>query len=70
MFLKSSKFYFYSSKFFLASLYWYMVSLYVPLELPNPEETQIWERMTEKNRYVFASIYVYSFCSLLPPLLI
>ena len=69
-FWKAVSFTFIALSFFLASLYWYMVSLYVPLELPNPEETQIWERVTETNRYVFASIYFCSFCSLLPPLLI
>ena len=42
--LKNSKFYIYRSKFFHLLLYneaWQV--LIVPVELPNPEETQIWE---------------------------
>ena len=44
MILKNSKFYIYGSKFFHLLLYneaWQV--LIVPVELPNPEETQIWE---------------------------
>ena len=38
----------------------------VPIELPNPEETQIWEG--ENESYVPANISFYSFCLLLTPL--
>ena len=38
----------------------------VSIELPNPEETQIWEG--ENESFVPANISFYSFCLLLPPL--
>ena len=38
----------------------------VSIELPNPEETQIWE--SENESYVPANIWFYSFCLLLTPL--
>ena len=37
----------------------------VPIELPNPEETQIWEG---ENSTSPPNILFCSFCSLLPPL--
>ena len=55
----------FSSQVFLPS-YWNMTSLdsqgeIVPTKLPNPEETQIWERENE-------SVRSRRFCSLFPPL--
>ena len=47
VFEKRSKFYLYSSKFFifLCTETWQVSS--VPMELPNPSETQIWEGENE-----------------------
>ena len=59
--LKSTVSFTLALRFFLSSLHWNMASLdskgeIVPIELRNPEETQL--RKGETNRYVPADIYI------------